>query len=221
MAVGALDMEEVRRRLDERAGHAPPPPIGTDKEDAAEVERARVRWRWERWVPRRFHGATLDSLDTQDKREAVAEWWQDPTRNLVLLGKQGRGKSFLAATAARLAIEAGMVVKFWPTVELFDALRPDAPSPRDTMAECTDVQVLVLDDLGAEKVSDWTLERLYAIVNRRWLERRPTIVTSNLDVTVQGGDLFGELVGQVGARMVSRLVQDAVRAKIGGQDRRL
>jgi DNA replication protein DnaC len=62
------------------------------------------------------------------------------------------------------------------------------------------VDLLHLDDLGAERTTDWVLEQLYSIVNERWQDGRSIIVTSNLI------DLE-EVRGQIGARTVSRLLE--------------
>lgn len=71
---------------------------------------------------------------------------------------------------------------------------------------------MVLDDLGGEHTSDWTIERLYLIINRRWLQQRPVIATANLTPDT--------LEAAIGPRIMSRLTHDAVRLRIGGADRR-
>jgi DNA replication protein DnaC len=62
------------------------------------------------------------------------------------------------------------------------------------------VDLLHLDDLGAERPTEWVLEQLYSIVNERWQEQRSIVVTSNL----MDLDAVRE---QVGARTVSRLLE--------------
>jgi DNA replication protein DnaC len=66
--------------------------------------------------------------------------------------------------------------------------------------------VLLLDDLGAEKASDWTRKELVIILDERYRENRPTIVTSNLMLT------DGELRNTCGARAYSRLCSDHFKA---------
>ena len=63
----------------------------------------------------------------------------------------------------------------------------------------TSVDLLHIDDLGAEKSSDWVLEQLYAIVNERYEAQRSMVVTTNLDQD--------SLEEQIGPRTVSRLVE--------------
>lgn len=162
--------------------------------------------RWGRLIPGRFVDAHVDQLDGVFGQ--LAGW--DGTSNVLLVGNVGAGKTHAAVALARTVHDQGGTVGFWPVVELLDALRP-AGDPR-AMDRTVAVDVLVLDDLGLERPSDWTFERLYAVVNRRWLERRPTIVTSNLSA--------GELERSAGAPMWSRLYHDAIRVVAGGEDRR-
>lgn len=182
-----------------------------DAERAAAVAaREQERWLadWPRHVPRRFHDATVDEL-TGDL-ETVAREWQD-NRNVLLLGGVGVGKTHAAIAMARDAYETrGWTVLFAPSVELLDDLRPGGPER--AMEQACDVDVLVLDDLGSERPTDWTAERLYRIVNRRWLEERPTIATANLSAA--------DLEAAVGARMFSRLWHGALAVEVAGEDRR-
>jgi DNA replication protein DnaC len=74
------------------------------------------------------------------------------------------------------------------------------------------VELLLIDDLGTERANEWTGERLYAVVNRRWLADLPTIATSNLEPE--------QLEEALGERTYSRLVGGALVLRIAGQDRR-
>lgn len=161
-------------------------------------------------IPARFTGADVAELDG-DVGRLAGDWIADGmTSNVLLLGAVGVGKTHTACALAAAAWDAGRRVWFQPVVELLDQLRPGGDP--HALDRATTIDVLVLDDLGGERPTDWTGERLYAIVNRRWLEKRPTIVTSNLDADA--------LEKAAGPRVFSRLYHGAVRAKIGGTDRR-
>ena len=67
----------------------------------------------------------------------------------------------------------------------------------DFLDRLAQVDLLHIDDLGAERRTEWVLEQLYSIVNTRYEEQRATLVTSNLD--------HEALTAQVGERIVSRL----------------
>lgn len=167
--------------------------------------------RWAATVPPRFAAAALADL-AGEVLDKLAGWIEEPELpNLVLLGPVGSGKSHAACAAVRPLVERGMSLEFWPVVRLLDQLRPGRdPDPYDDVARA---DLLVLDDLGAEKATEWTAERLYAIVNDRWLARRPTIVTTNLAPP--------QLAAAVGERLASRLLGGATIARLSGADRRM
>lgn len=177
--------------------------------DLDELQRyAEVRWR--QAIPARFVDAHVDQL-SDPLRKLADEWTGEGCEaNVLLLGAVGVGKTHAAVALARLAHEAGRSVLMLPVVELLESMRPGGDPHAKQRA--TSVDVLVLDDLGGERPTDWTGEQLYALVNRRYLECRPTIVTANLDREA--------LEASVGARVYSRLYHDAKRLAIGGTDRR-
>lgn len=167
---------------------------------------------WQRAIPSRFSWAKLDDVPEGSVREALDEWSVAPSgRNLVLLGPVGVGKTHAAVAACRAAHFGGLSVQFSPLVELLDSLRPGGGDA--SLWDLADVDRLIIDDLGSERPTDWTSERLYALVNRRWLEERPTIATTNLEPA--------ELEEALGPRAFSRLVgNDAVVLRLSGRDRR-
>lgn len=172
-----------------------------------------ARQRWSTMIPQRFVRASLADFLDDPKVTALASDWAHHAggRNLVIFGAVGVGKTHLAIAACRPAAERGLHVEFVPAVEMFDRLRPGRDD--DALDDLLDADRLVIDDLGAERPTDWTAERLYLVVNRRWLDERPTIVTTNLESK--------DLAAEVGSRMFSRIVgSDAVGIRLNGPDRR-
>lgn len=170
--------------------------------------------RWRLTAPTRYQAATIAGLlERGGAGEQIAEWAFGPEgRNLVIAGPVGTGKTWAALAAVRPAIEAGSSVVFWPVVELLDALRPGGRD--DTLETAMRCDVLVLDDVGAERATDWAAERMYAIVNRRWMDGRPIVATTNHASS-------DALVEHIGERMRSRLVgSGAVVVRLTGADRR-
>jgi DNA replication protein DnaC len=204
--------EAVPEGLRERAyarSKLPPKPEPEEPDYQAELEAERNA-RWPHVAPARFVNAKVEDLSLDLRK--LATRWEDTgfTSNVLLLGSVGVGKTHAAVAMARRAFETGRRMRFVPVVELLDAMRPGGdPVAFDRAVE---VDVLVLDDLGGERPTDWSGERLYALINRRWLEERATVATSNLDAS--------KLESAVGARVWSRLYHDALRLKIGGEDRR-
>ena len=139
------------------------------------------------------------------------EWRQsNGTRNVLFMGPVGTGKTH-AAYAFLCHVHMCGVWRFTSTssVSLMDKLRPGGDERLD---KWTDVDCLLLDDLGGEKPSEWVSERLFALIDERWRWERPTLVTTNL--------LPGQLRESLGDRTYSRLQDGAIAATLTGKDRR-
>ena len=105
---------------------------------------------------------------------------------LVLCGPIGCGKTHLCYAVANKMTQAGVVVRFWNVAYLLDVIRStygqkqaeDAPheSAEDMVYTPT---VLILDDLGVEKPSDWVTEKLFEVIDRRYSEGKGLMVTTN------------------------------------------
>ena len=106
-------------------------------------------------------------------------------RGLWFDGPVGTGKTSLAILVAKAAKDAGRSYAVYPVPRLLAEIkRTFDRDASDTYLGffrrlCT-VDVLVLDDLGAEKQTEWVLEQLYSIVNERWQDRRAIVVTTNI-----------------------------------------
>lgn len=135
--------------------------------------------------------------------------------SLLLLGPVGTGKTHQAFGAIRQIVHTGVACS-WAAVtaaDLFGQLRPrERGNPEAVMDRYSRIPLLLLDDLGAAKASEWTEEVTYRVINHRYEHRLPTIVTSNLG----GGDLRSGL----GERIASRLAEMAKRVALKGTDRR-
>lgn len=125
--------------------------------------------------------------------------------HVFLWGPVGSGKTSLASCLYR-AWQDGGAAGMWFTVPgLLDAIRAGFDretrtyQASDLVAAVCSVPLLLLDDLGAERVTDWVAGQLYSVVNSR--EERPTIFTSNLDLA----GLCDRLGGLDGERIVSRI----------------
>ena len=113
----------------------------------------------------------------EDNLEAGRGLWFD--------GPVGTGKTSLAILVAKAAKDAGRSYAVYPVPRLLAEIK--RTFDRDASDNylgffrrlCT-VDVLVLDDLGAEKQTEWVLEQLYSIVNERWQDRRSIVVTTNI-----------------------------------------
>jgi DNA replication protein DnaC len=166
-------------------------------------------------IPRRFQGvsferkpvADLDPFVLRHVKEYVRgiEESLQSGRGLWFYGDVGTGKTSLAMIVSKAAQEAGASVAIYSVPRLLAEIKDtfDSQSGHSYMQlfrRLCSVDLLHLDDLGAERSTDWVLEQLYSIVNERWQERRAIVLTTNLH------DL-DELREQLGARTVSRLTE--------------
>lgn len=142
----------------------------------------------------------------------------DAGRGLWLFGDTGTGKTTLAMLVSKAALEAARTVAIYSLPKLLARIRqtydaePGGDSYTTFFERLTSVDLLHIDDLGAEKRSDWVLEQLYALVNERYEAQRSMLVTTNLKVE--------DLEEQIGARTVSRLSQMCDLVELQGRDRR-
>jgi DNA replication protein DnaC len=171
-------------------------------------------------IPARFRGVSFERPPVADMardlqtKAAVAEvraFVDDldarlaSGRGLWLFGDTGTGKTTLAMLISKAALEAGRTVAIYSLPKLLARIRqtydaePGGDSYTTFFERLTSVDLLHIDDLGAEKRSDWVLEQLYALVNERYEAQRSMLVTTNLDQQ--------QLEEQIGSRTVSRLVE--------------
>jgi DNA replication protein DnaC len=111
----------------------------------------------------------------------------------------GTGKTALAMIVSKAAIDAGRTVAIYSCPRLLSLIREsiDSGGVLAFLDRLAAVDLLHVDDLGAEHRTEWVLEQLYTIINSRYEEERSTVVTSNLTPE--------ELGEQLGERIVSRL----------------
>lgn len=130
-------------------------------------------------------GGRRDAENLPRAKSTVIEWSQQPMGWLTLIGGTGVGKTHLAAAAANQRLLAGDSVCFAVVPELLDALRASYRDEGEASFEAIfawikDVDVLVLDDLGAQQSTEWANEKLYQLCASRYLRRAPTLITSNV-----------------------------------------
>jgi len=156
-------------------------------------------------------------LDEEDEGyEEALDRWTDLPESMLLYGPFGTGKTGLAVSILRHRIESGLEDGlFVSTVDLLDAIRtrfnrdgtPKDGLGDDPLQQVKTVTVLVLDDLGTEKVTDWVQERLFAIINYRHDHELVTIFTSNLAPS--------ELGEHIGERTMWRIVELCTNRRSG------
>jgi DNA replication protein DnaC len=125
----------------------------------------------------------------------------DAGHGLWLMGDVGTGKTTLAMIVSNAALDAGRSVAIYSLPRLLNLIRGAIDTEAGMVGfleQLAAVDLLHIDDLGAENTTEWVLEQLYSIVNTRYEDERAMIITTNLK--------YEELIEQLGERTVSRLV---------------
>jgi DNA replication protein DnaC len=193
---------------------------------APRVERRRAR-SLSAVIPRKYRGASFDRPPVSDmpapQVQVVKRFVRDVDDNLAagrglwFYGSVGTGKTTLAMLVSQAALAAGRSVAIYSLPRLLAEIRATFESGSegsyvDFLDRLAAVDLLHVDDVGAERTSEWVLEQLYAIVNARYEDERSMIVTTNLE--------RDDLVEQIRERTVSRLEEMCTLVPLYGEDAR-
>lgn len=204
--------DQLREYLRAEAGRA-------KAERADNIRRARLK-KWDEKVPQVWRGWSISDLPPGFQAHCY-EWLgegMDKGQNVVLSGGTGSGKTTMAYAISREVYAQGFKAKMWNVRELIAALNPTVAAASQTLQSTKDCPLLTLDDLGSEKKSEWTNERVLEILDHRWQWNKPTIVTTNLLLDGDGAD---SLQAWIGDRSYSRLVSGSLKLRLKGGDKRV
>jgi DNA replication protein DnaC len=185
-------------------------------------------------IPPKFAKAELDTYkpDTDSQRDALrlsrrfVEAFPAEQKGLVFHGPTGVGKTHLAIGLLKAVVrDKGARGYFFQTTELLRLVRETYnravdETEMDVLRPVLEADVLVLDDLGVEKTSEWVHETLGLVINARYNARRATIVTSNLVDAVDQNDknFINSFMLQLGGRTRSRLLEMCEWVEVLGAD---
>ncbi len=166
-------------------------------------------------IPKRFRGVSFERKPICDLEPSRVQYVRafvngideriDSGDGLWFSGDTGTGKTSLAMLVSKAALEAGRSVAIYSVPRLLADIKETfeertGASYSDLFRRLCEVDLLHLDDLGAERRTEWVLEQLYSIINERWQNERSILVTTNIT------DL-DQLREQVTDRTVSRLAE--------------
>jgi DNA replication protein DnaC len=170
--------------------------------------------RLEARIPRRYVGLSFEQLEGDmlsafpEQIRVVRRFTAQISENLDqgngiwIMGDVGTGKTALAMLVSKAALQASRTVAIYSLPRLLNLIRESIEGEDGVVGfldRLCSVDLLHLDDVGAENRTDWALEQLYSIVNTRYEDGRSIVMTTNLDPH--------ELAEQIGQRTVSRLVE--------------
>ena len=184
---------------------------------------------------KRYEGCTLDNFDPgsdPSALEASQDLVEGRIAGLLLYGSVGNGKTHLCVGVGRAyerpAVNEEFIdehgyrkvrtipertVEYWPVLAFARALREAAggngPSP---VYPCLNAGLLIFDDWGAERTTDFVLEALEDIVTERYRQMKPMMITSNFSLE--------QIVERYGERALSRWAHDGRIVELRGRDRR-
>jgi len=164
-------------------------------------------------VPKRYRGASFDRPPVLGMPEAVVSEVRSYVRNLNarieegrgmwLVGDVGTGKTTLAMIVSSAALEAGHSVAIYSLPRLLNLIRDEIGTENsllDLLDKLSAVDLLHIDDLGAQHTTPWRLEQLYSIVDARYQAGRPIVATTNL--------WPNQLAEQMGQQVLTTVTQD-------------
>lgn len=223
---GVITPEEFKEKFD----------VLRDERDQEEIAEMQREWKAERLdsliknseLGRRFQSRTFENFNIDDNNKHIYELCLKYAKNfkeqkregkgLLFIGTVGTGKTHLSAAIANYIINNHIIaVKFGSVTTLLSEIKSTyGANSKETEAQViralSNVDLLVIDDLGKENTTEWSNSIIYSIINSRYEGFKPTIFTTNLQIK--------ELEQTVGEATVSRLIEMCDGILMNGIDHR-
>ena len=169
-------------------------------------------------LPSRYRAYSFTTLRRHPGNQAAIAAAQslNPTSNLYIWGPPGNGKTHLAVAAGRRFAEDGYSVAFWGVVELFNRTRSSFAGGDRPNLEAPDV--LILDDLGKVKPTEFVYEVFYGALEYRWANEKAVVFTANHKPSAAAAQVASD--SESAAAVLSRMASGTV-VEVRGEDERL
>lgn len=174
-------------------------------------------------IDKRFSLRTFDNFKGYDpitiKAKTIAqdyvkniEQYLDNGKNLIIegAGKVGTGKTHLACSVAQGVMQKGIPAQFINVVSMIAEIKENFD-----ISKFADVELLIIDDLGKEKGTEWVCETIYGIINKRYEQMKPTVITTEKPMSEM--TLHYEDKGKA---ILSRISEDFFLIRLNGEDYR-
>ena len=146
------------------------------------------------YIGRKFQNLNFENFNSNTENKiaiAIAKDYVNKnitganTNGLIIMGESGVGKTHLAASIANKLIENDKIVLMGRLTTLLDMIKEtfkdNTKSENELIELYSNVDMIIIDDLGTEKISNWALEKLYTIIENRNENRLPIIITTRFD----------------------------------------
>jgi len=172
--------------------------------------------------PEQSDAAPIQRESLRTAKRAAIDFAQRPSGWLMLTGPVGCGKTHLAAAVANHRVRSAEPVFFVVVPDLLDHLRatyaPQSTVAYDTLFDTIkNTSLLILDDLGSHTASPWAAEKLFQLINYRYIARLPTVITTALD-GAQMADISPAIASRLWDQRVTNIIpMDAPDFRAGAQ----
>ena len=146
------------------------------------------------YIGRKFQEMNFENFNINSNNEIAVKIAKDYTNKcinkrqsegLIIMGESGLGKTHLAASIANRLIENDKIVLMGRLTSLLDMIKEtfndNTKSENELMELYSNIDMMIIDDLGTEKISQWALEKLYTIIENRNENKLPIIITTRFD----------------------------------------
>ena len=188
----------------------------------SKMSKRNLNYKFDNFAPNTSNKKVLDNLKKYSEKLVN----DIEKKGLILIGDNGVGKTHLACSIANKLIENGTPVIYGTLINLLAELRNSYDtdnniSEMEIIKLYENVDLLIIDDLGKEKPSEWGLEKLFTIVNSRYENNLPVIITTNYNqnALVERLSLNGEI--ETAKSIISRLYEMCYLVKIDDIDHRI
>jgi len=145
-------------------------------------------------IPERFKNIHFDDLIVTENNKIVIDRLKKYALNflncknssILLSGKVGTGKTLLACLVLKEILKNGFTGEITTTIDFLDNIKkcynPNGNQEDVYISKLCNANLLILDDIGTEKITEWSYDRIYKIINYRYINKKATIFTSNCSI---------------------------------------